>query len=78
MEFLPADSERIARQTQDRAQAALLDSNVFDLRDLRVEFVEDSLILSGSVSSFYHKQLAQETVRAVVREIAVVNSIRVK
>ncbi|MBL9124674.1 MAG: BON domain-containing protein [Planctomycetaceae bacterium] len=63
---------------QHRAQSALSDSHILDLRDLRVELVEDALILSGSVSSYYHKQLAQETVRQVAIELSVVNSIHVR
>ena len=36
-------------------------------------------MLRGSVSSFYHKQMAQEVVRAVAgREVDVVNSIDVR
>lgn len=65
-----------------RAQTALWNSPIFELRDLRVEQRDGMLLLSGVVSSFYHKQLAQEVVRAVCREchraeLALVNSIRV-
>jgi hypothetical protein len=35
------------------------------------------LLISGCVSSYYHKQLAQEAVRAVAEELDVVNSIEV-
>lgn len=62
---------------QPRAQSALATSPIFDLRAVRVEEFEGGLILSGSVSSYYHKQLAQEAVRAVVAGVHVVNSIRV-
>ena len=67
-----------AQNAQHRAQSASSDSAIPDLRDLRVEVDHESLIISGSVSSFYHKQVAQETVRAVVDEIAMVNSIHVR
>jgi hypothetical protein len=65
-----------------RAQTALASSPIFELRDLRVDQENASLLISGSVSSFYHKQLAQEVVRAVCKEckdseIEVINSIRV-
>jgi osmotically-inducible protein OsmY len=66
------------RDAQHRAQSALSDSSILDLRELRVEVTEESLIIYGSVSSFYHKQVAQEMVRAVVDEIAVVNSVHVR
>lgn len=65
-----------------RAQTALANSPIFELRDLHVGQERSSLLISGSVSSFYHKQLAQEVVRAVCKEcnefeIEVINSIRV-
>jgi hypothetical protein len=63
---------------QPRAQMALASSPIYELRDLRVERREGMLVISGAVSSFYHKQLAQEVVRSVCRSIEVVNSIRVR
>ena len=56
---------------------ALASSSVFALREIHVESVGDALFLSGQVSSFYHKQLAQELVRALAQGIEVMNSIRV-
>lgn len=66
-------------EMQPRAQAALSSSPIHELRDLRVERNQGSLLIQGSVSSFYHKQLAQEVVRAVCHSVDVplVNSIRV-
>ena len=62
-----------------RAQAALGSSPVYELRDLTVEHRNGALMISGAVSSFYHKQLAQEVVRAVCEDVEVelVNLIRV-
>jgi osmotically-inducible protein OsmY len=60
-----------------RAQAALAKSPFYELRELQVEQRDDALSISGSVSSFYHKQLAQEAVRSVCADIKVINSIRV-
>ena len=62
-----------------RAQAALAGSALHELRELQVEVVDggQSLLIYGSVSSFYHKQLAQEAVRAVCLGVNVINSIRV-
>ena len=60
-----------------QVQSALAASPVFDLHGLRVEDHADGLLLSGSVSSFYHKQLAQEVVRAVAGDVNVVNAIDV-
>ena len=67
-------------EVQPRAQAALTSSPIFELRDLVVEHCGSSLLISGAVSSFYHKQLAQEVVRAVCEsvDIEVVNSIHVR
>jgi hypothetical protein len=68
----------IADSVQPRAQAALTNSPFYELRELRVEQRSGALVISGCVSSFYHKQLAQEVVRSVCAGIEVVNSIRVE
>lgn len=60
-----------------RAQSALANSPIWELRDLQVEHHGGSLLLSGSVSSFYHKQLAQEVIRSVCLDIPLINEIRV-
>jgi hypothetical protein len=62
------------------AQSALSSSPFYDLRELTVEELDDRrLVLRGMVSSFYHKQLAQEVVLAMAKAKAyrVVNSIEV-
>jgi len=56
------------QDVQPRAQRALSSSPIFELRDVQVEPCNGGLLLSGVVSSFYHKQLAQEVVRAVCKE----------
>lgn len=61
-----------------RAQAALANSPFYELRDLQVQESEQSLLVSGAVSSFYHKQLAQEVVRSVCKGIEIINAIRVR
>ena len=68
----------ISKNVQPRAQAALANSPFYELRDLLVEHRDGSLLISGCVSSFYHKQLAQEVVRSVCADIEVINSIRVE
>lgn len=65
-------------ELQPRAQAALVNSPFYELRGLQVEWRDDALLLSGRVSSFYHKQLAQEVVRSVCSDTNVVNSICVE
>ena len=68
----------LANDVQPRAQTALADSPIYELRDLQVEQRDGILMISGSVSSFYHKQLAQEVVRSVCEGIEVHNSIHVE
>ena len=59
-------ADRVCREVQ-----AVLDASpLFDLRSLAVE--EESpgcLAIRGMVSSFYHKQLAQEAVRAIAKQL---------
>ena len=65
---------------QDVANAALAvlaQSSVAELRRIRVDGKENELQLSGRVRSFYHKQLAQETVRTVAAGMQVVNPVDV-
>jgi hypothetical protein len=65
-------------ELQPRAQAALCNSPFYELRELQVDYRDGVLMISGCVSSFYHKQLAQEVVRSVCTDARVVNSIRVE
>jgi osmotically-inducible protein OsmY len=65
---------------QNATQAAiniLAKSSVRELRQLRVDGSANKLQLSGSVRSFYHKQLAQETVRSVAGGMQLVNRVDV-
>ncbi len=68
----------VQSETLARAQAALRCSPFYELRDLQVDQREGALSISGTVSSFYHKQLAQEVVRNVCPDSAVVNAIEVQ
>jgi hypothetical protein len=65
---------------QPRAEMALRNSPVSELRALRVDRRDAALVISGTVSSFYHKQLAQEVVRAICKdcEVELTNTIRVR
>jgi hypothetical protein len=71
-------SATVIDAVQPRAQAALANSPFYELRELQVEHRDDTLLISGCVSSFYHKQLAQEVVRSVCTGVKLVNSIRVE
>lgn len=60
-----------------RVEAALLASPFNELRTLHVNPHEQGLLISGTVSCFYHKQLAQEIVLALCHDLAVHNTVRV-
>jgi hypothetical protein len=59
------------------ARSALQTSPIFALRELAVEQTGQQLYVSGTVSTFYHKQLAQEVVRSVSDGMRVVNRVEV-
>ena len=59
------------------ANATLARSSVSELRMIRVDRSENDLQLTGSVRSFYHKQLAQEAVRSVACGLRVINRVNV-
>jgi hypothetical protein len=63
---------------QPRARAALTASPIYELQALEVQQRDAALWISGTVSTFYHKQLAQEVVRSVCQDIEVINRIRVR
>ena len=67
-----------AKDVRSRAQEVLSGSPVYALRELQVEQQGDTLVIQGLVSSFYHKQLAQEVIRTAAEGMEVVNSIRVR
>jgi hypothetical protein len=60
-----------------QATEALLHSPIPALRKLHVEQTEAGVIISGSVPSYYLKQLAQETVLPYLDRCALVNRVTV-
>ncbi len=66
-----------AKDVQAKAQQALFECPVYALRDVMIECDGDAIVLVGEVSSFYHKQLAQEVVRQAADGFEVVNTIHV-
>ncbi len=70
--------ESARQEAADAAVAILANSSVSALRMLRVDRNANHLQLSGHVRSFYHKQLAQETVRSVAGGLTVVNRVDVR
>ena len=71
-------SSTFTNDAQLRAQTALASSPIYELRDLKVKRHDGALLICGAVSSFYHKQLAQEVIRSVSEDVKVINSIRVE
>ncbi|HEY2414631.1 MAG TPA: BON domain-containing protein [Pirellulaceae bacterium] len=59
------------------ARTVLGRSKIFDIRALDVDQAADSVVLRGSVDSFYHKQLAQEMIKTSLEGVEVINEIRV-
>jgi hypothetical protein len=60
-----------------QARRLLADSPFQEIRGLRVEIEDESVLLRGKVPSFYMKQVAQETLRNATRGIQLVNEVRV-
>ena len=52
-------------ELRDIVEAALARSVHLSGRNLRFEVHEDGLVLRGVVRSYYHKQLAQESLKAI-------------
>ena len=63
--------------TGSQATEALLHSPIPALRRLQVEESEQVLVLSGSVASYYLKQLAQETILPYLERRNLLNQITV-
>jgi hypothetical protein len=70
-------AELMAQDVRTQAQQALSDSPVYALREVQVEQDGDALHLTGRVSCFYHKQLAQEAIRAINPKVRLINAISV-
>ncbi len=63
-----------------QARRVLAESPIREIRRLRVEETDRGLILSGVVSRYYFKQLAQERVRLVCERAGcdIINQIHVR
>lgn len=60
-----------------RVKEALANSPVAVLRSLSVDRYDLGLVISGTVKTFYQKQLAQEAVRSVAKEVTLINAVKV-
>ncbi|MCH5376091.1 MAG: BON domain-containing protein [Planctomycetes bacterium] len=67
------DDRVIARSARECLEERLREM----VRDLECESHRGVLVLRGKAKSFYHKQLAQETVRALEGVLRVINNIEV-
>jgi osmotically-inducible protein OsmY len=56
---------------------AFAQSPIQAIRQLQVEQNGSSILISGRLRSFYHKQLAQEVVRTISPKLRVVNAVEV-
>lgn len=74
---LPAPVTAPVDDELSRARVALSLSNIYVLRKLQIDRDGDSLVMRGRVDSYYHKQLAQELVKAAVEGIEVANALQV-
>lgn len=74
---MATDMSLVVDKIESNVRDAFEKSPIHGLRDLEVEQNGTSILISGKVSSFYQKQLAQEVVRNISPTIQVVNSIQV-
>lgn len=73
----PANQQSTDDLLAAEARRRLQLSPYFSLRFIMPESHEGVLVLRGQVSSFYHKQLAQETVRGLKGVGLVINAVEV-
>lgn len=64
--------------SQPTAATALLSASNPELRRLEVRETDDEVRVTGQVSSFYLKQLAQEAVRSAANGRPIVNRVEVQ
>jgi hypothetical protein len=62
---------------QSRAAAALRQSPIPALRKLSVEETDGAVVIQGNVSSYYLKQLAQETIMPMLGGRELLNQVAV-
>ena len=73
------DNDLVSKdRVEDDVRDAFEQSPIQGIRNLRVEQSGGSILISGRLCSFYHKQLAQEVVRNISPKSKVVNSVEVK
>ena len=50
----------------------------FELRRLQLKDANGALVITGKVSCYYHKQLAQETIKPLRGDFQLVNRVHVE
>ena len=55
----------------------LLNSTHSEVRRLSVKLIDDMIVISGRVSCYYHKQIAQEAILKAKGDIKLVNLVQV-
>jgi osmotically-inducible protein OsmY len=70
-------SSDVRRQLHTKVHNALASNPYFAGRKVRVELREDEVVLSGVLGSYFHKQMAQESVLSIHGVCRVHNQIEV-
>lgn len=73
----PRNQESVDREAVAQAAAELRRSSYIDLRRVVCEFRDGALTLSGYVSSYYQKQIAQTLVQFRLQGVEVRNELEV-
>ncbi len=68
---------QVTQVAVERIRDALDQSPLYDVRLVHVEAMGDRIILSGKVSCFYHKQMAQKLIHFAYQAENLVDDIRV-
>lgn len=71
------DAEAADRELERRIKNFLEGRNLPALRDLEVEVHNGAAVITGSVRTFYHKQLATSCCQRVAGVLSVLNEVRV-
>jgi BON domain len=74
---LPHDASGADLEKQSIFESALASNRIGELRRVRVGVDDANVTLQGTVSSFYLKQLAQESIRPFALGLTIRNELRV-
>lgn len=78
MLITPKHSDRIHSESVERAARLRLETTGYrTLRNVECSFRDGRIVLRGELPSYYHKQLAQESIRNSPHVTQIVNHIEV-